>query len=177
MNPRFLLAAVALTAIPALVAAQDKPVASNRLVGANYPLAQKFNAEFIAQHVQTVNVTPRWVGTTDVFWYSAATPTGTRYWKVDPAKKEKTPLFDHVSMAAKLSEASKKPTDAETLRLSNPVLTDDGKKLRFAYAEYQYEYDLAVDALNRYLRGTVSGGNPPSAPATTDRKPIRPPSP
>ncbi len=36
---------------------------------------------------------------------------------------------------------------------------------------------MAVDALNRYLRGTVSGSNPASAPATTDRKPIRPPSP
>jgi hypothetical protein len=36
---------------------------------------------------------------------------------------------------------------------------------------------MAVDALNRYLRGTVSGAPPSSAPATTDRKPIRPPSP
>ncbi len=36
---------------------------------------------------------------------------------------------------------------------------------------------MAVDALNRYLRGTVSGARPPSAPATSDRKPIRPPSP
>jgi len=36
---------------------------------------------------------------------------------------------------------------------------------------------MAVDALNRYLRGTVSGATPPSAPATTDRKPIRPPPP
>lgn len=34
---------------------------------------------------------------------------------------------------------------------------------------------MAVDALNRYLKGTVLGANPPSAPATTDRKPIRPP--
>jgi len=36
---------------------------------------------------------------------------------------------------------------------------------------------MAVDALNRYLRGTVSGATPSSAPATTDRKPIRPPVP
>ncbi len=160
MNLRCLFAAVALAAIPALVAAQDKSVATNRVVGANYPLAQKFNAEFIAQHVQTVNVTPRWVGTTDVFWYSAATPTGTRYWKVDPAKKEKTPLFDHVSMASKLSEASKKPTDAESLRLNNPVLTDDGKKLRFSFAEYQYEYDLTADALKQTGRLPLTPGGP-----------------
>lgn len=36
---------------------------------------------------------------------------------------------------------------------------------------------MALDAMNRYVRGTVSGSVPPSTPATTDRKPIRPPSP
>lgn len=36
---------------------------------------------------------------------------------------------------------------------------------------------MAVDALQRYLRGTVQGSNSPNAPATVDRKPIRPPSP
>lgn len=36
---------------------------------------------------------------------------------------------------------------------------------------------MAVDAMNRYLRGTGAGVSPSTAPATTDRKPIRPPSP
>ncbi len=36
---------------------------------------------------------------------------------------------------------------------------------------------MAVDALQRYLRGTVPGSNSPSAPAAVDRKPIRPPPP
>ena len=36
---------------------------------------------------------------------------------------------------------------------------------------------MAVDALNRYLKNTVSGSIPASAPAASDRKPIRPPSP
>lgn len=35
---------------------------------------------------------------------------------------------------------------------------------------------MAVDALRRYLRGTVPGSSsPPPAPATTERSPIRPP--
>lgn len=34
---------------------------------------------------------------------------------------------------------------------------------------------MALDALHRYVRGTVSGSVLPSIPATTDRKPIRPP--
>ena len=36
---------------------------------------------------------------------------------------------------------------------------------------------MALQAMNRYVKGTVSGGPPPSTPATTDRKPIRPPPP
>lgn len=36
---------------------------------------------------------------------------------------------------------------------------------------------MALQAMNRYVRGTVSGTAPPSTPATSDRKPIRPPSP
>ena len=36
---------------------------------------------------------------------------------------------------------------------------------------------MAVDALNRYVKGTVNGANPSSAPATMDRPPIRPPTP
>ena len=36
---------------------------------------------------------------------------------------------------------------------------------------------MALDALNRYVKGTVSGSVPPSTPVTPDRKPIRPPPP
>ena len=76
-----------------------------------------------------------------------APPTGTQYWKVDPAKKEKTPLFDHVALAAALSEASKKPLDADTLRLDRVVVAADGKKLTFVFSDNQYEYDLAASKL------------------------------
>jgi hypothetical protein len=34
---------------------------------------------------------------------------------------------------------------------------------------------MALDALNRYVRGTVTGTVSPSTPATSDRKPVRPP--
>lgn len=36
---------------------------------------------------------------------------------------------------------------------------------------------MAVDALNRYLRTTISGANPLAAPVSPDRKPNRPPPP
>jgi len=36
---------------------------------------------------------------------------------------------------------------------------------------------MALDALNRYVRGAVTGTVSPSIPATNDRKPVRPPDP
>src|SRR5580704_10203211 len=132
------LSALFITAIAAFATAQE------RITGANYPLAQKFNKEFIAQHVQEASVSPQWIGKTDLFWYSARTNTGTRYWKVDPTKKERMPLFDHVALAASLSELAKKPLDGDTLSLTRLVVAEDGKKLTFVYGQHQYEWDLAA---------------------------------
>src|SRR5690348_9690066 len=116
MKHRRFFALVVLIGLSALARAQD------RVNGANWPLAQKFNKEFVAQHVQEVSVSPQWIGKTDTFWYASRTATGMKYWKVDPAKKDKAPLFDHVVLAAAISEATHKPTDADTLRLDRLVV-------------------------------------------------------
>ena len=87
MTRRHALVAVFLIALAPLLTAQE------RITGANYPLAQKFNKDFVAQHVREVSVTPQWIGKTDAFWYAVRTATGNRYWRVDPTKKEKTALF------------------------------------------------------------------------------------
>jgi dipeptidyl-peptidase 4 len=153
----------ALAAVLFVALATSAP-AQERITGANYPLAQKFNREFIAQHVQEGAVAPQWIGKTDTFWYAARTATGTRYWKVDPTKKEKVPLFDHVALAAALSEAAKKPLDGDTLRIDRAVVAADGKKLTFVFGENQYEYDLAAGKL-KTLGKAPAGGGPLTADA------------
>ncbi|MFO0851096.1 MAG: prolyl oligopeptidase family serine peptidase [Gemmataceae bacterium] len=160
MIRRLPLPAVLFLILASAVTAQD------RVTGANYPLAQKFTREFVAQHVQEASVLPQWVGKTDVFWYAARTPTGTRYWKVDPAKKERAPLFDHVALAAALSEASKKPLDGDTLRLDRPVVSADGKTLSFVFGEFRYEYALADGKLKQTGKATAAG---PMAPEQIER--------
>ncbi len=150
------LSALFITAIAAFATAQE------RITGANYPLAQKFNKEFVAQHVQEASVSPQWIGKTDLFWYSARTSTGNRYWKVDPAKKEKTPLFDHVALAAALSEMAKKPLDAETLQLNRVEVAEDGKKFTFVFGQIKYEYDLTANKLKSL------GTAPPAGPMSPE---------
>src|SRR5271163_3222477 len=134
MNRHLTLATIFIFVLSGFAPAQE------RITGANYPLAQKFNRDFVSQHVQEVSVSPQWIGKTDLFWYSARTSTGTRYWKVDPTKKEKTPLFDHVALAAALSELAKKPLDGDTLRLDRLDMAADGKKFKFVFGASQYEY-------------------------------------
>lgn len=152
MTRRHAFVAIFVIALAPLVSAQE------RITGANYPLAQKFNKDFVAQHAREVTVAPQWIGKTDVFWYSIRTTTGTRYWRVDPAKKEKAPLFDHVALAAVLSEASKKPLDGDTLRLDRVVVAADGKKFSFVFGEMQYEYELAANKLKTIGKVAPVGG-------------------
>jgi hypothetical protein len=126
-----------------------------KVTGANYPLAMKFSKEFVAQHVPEGGsslVSPKWIGKTDVFWYSIRTPDGVRYWKVDCEKKTRVPLFDTGKLAAKLSEQSQKPTDATTLKLASESVTDDGGKFRFTSGEYRYEYDISSQKLAKLGR-------------------------
>jgi dipeptidyl aminopeptidase/acylaminoacyl peptidase len=154
----------ALSAVLFVALATTSP-AQDRVTGANYPLAQKFNKDFVAQHVQESSVAPQWIGKTDVFWYASRTPTGTRYWKVDPAKKDKSPLFDHVALAAALSEAAKKPLDRDTLRIDRAVVAADGKKLTFVFGNTRYEYDLVANKLKPLGKASTSGTGPMSPEA------------
>lgn len=164
MNRRPILAVVFLTAVAALAARSAPQVrAEERVKGANYPLAQKFNREFVAQHVQEAGVVPQWIGKTDVFWYAARTATGVRYWKVDPAKSERVPLFDHVAFAATLSEVAKKPLDGDTLKLDRVVAAEDAKKLTFVFSEMRYEYDFATGKMKSL------GAAPPAGPMSPDQ--------
>lgn len=163
MLRRRALAPLVLIAFTPLLAAQE------RVTGANYPLAQKFNKDFVAQHAREASVSPQWIGKTDSFWYAARTASGTRYWKVDPAKKEKTPLFDHVALAAALSEASKKPLDGDTLRLDRVQVSADAKKLSFVFSDTGYEYDLAAAKLKSTGKASAVGGGGPLTAEAIER--------
>jgi dipeptidyl aminopeptidase/acylaminoacyl peptidase len=160
MMHRRLFACVIVFGLATLVRGQE------RVTGANYPLAQKFNNQFVSQHVQIASVTPTWIGNTDVFWYSTRNATGTKYWKVDPNKKEKTPLFDHVALAAALSEATKRPIDAETLRLDNLSVSSDSKKLTLTANGTRYEYELETNRLKSLGKAPPSG---PGGPMTSEQ--------
>lgn len=132
---------------------------TEKVTGANYPQATKFNREFVYQHVQEANVIPTFIGKTDQFWYSIRTPNGRKYFRVDPTRKLKEPLFDSGKLAAQLSEVVHKPLDTDTLNLTRMTVTDDGTKMRFVSDELQFEYEFATAKLTNL-------GKAPPAPKT-----------
>jgi dipeptidyl-peptidase 4 len=136
----------------ALVVCLSAPLAAaepEKVTGANYPLAAKFSRDFINQLVREATVFPTFIGKTDQFWYSLRTPNGTKYYRVDPAKKTKEPLFDVAKLAAQLSEAVQKPIDTDTLAITRVTVTDDGTKMRFVHSDFQFEYEFGPAKLTK----------------------------
>jgi len=115
----------------------------------NYKQAYKFDRSYLNQFSYSTSVTPKWIGKTDRFWYSFRTSKGKNWFVVDPTKKTKDPLFDHVILVMKLSELSRKPVDANKLPLDRESLDKEGKKLKFVVGKFQYEYDLASTELKK----------------------------
>jgi dipeptidyl-peptidase 4 len=140
---RALALAGVLLAVASAVAEPEK------VTGANYPLAAKFNQAFIYQHVQEATVFPTFVGKTDQFWYSVRTPNGTKYWRIDPTRKSKEVLFDTAKLAAQLSELVQKPIDTDTLAIARVAVTEDGAKLRFVHSDFQFEYEFGTAKLTK----------------------------
>ena len=112
-----------------VLAPASHAVEREKVVGANWAQAKKFTKEFVDQHVHTASIAPVFIGKTDLFWYAIRTPEGVRYWKVDPAKKSKVPLFDHAKLLAQLSEQAQKPLDAVAFQIRTASVTETGPRV------------------------------------------------
>ena len=60
-------------------------------------------------------VDSHWLKHSDRFWYIYETSDGKTFSIVDPAKKQKRPIFDNVKMAALLTKMTKDPYEAKHL--------------------------------------------------------------
>ncbi|HXR97332.1 MAG TPA: DPP IV N-terminal domain-containing protein [Terriglobales bacterium] len=126
-----------LAALTAPLAAQQAapPTAAASLVfqrtGPNYELAARWTAAKVDKLVFDTSVTPHWFSSSDKFWYSYKTSTGTAYYQVDPVKGAKTALFDHVQLAAQLTRLTGIPYDGEHLPIENVKLIRNDAALQF----------------------------------------------
>src|SRR5918995_6831759 len=103
----------------------------------NYELAAQWTSQKVSKLVFDTNVTPRWLETSDRFWYAYQTREGRRFSLVDPMKRAKAPLFDHARMAAALTTITRIPYDAQHLPFST---------VRFVKKDTAIEFDVQVPA-------------------------------
>lgn len=74
---------------------------------ANFVQAEKFRQ--INAEIGSLNVIPNFLKDSDKFWYSYKTGEGTKYYFVDPAKREKRYLFENEYLAEELTKLTAKP--------------------------------------------------------------------
>jgi dipeptidyl aminopeptidase/acylaminoacyl peptidase len=98
----------------------------------NYQLASEWTKAKVDKLVFSTSVTPHWFSSSDKFWYSYKTSSGTAYYVVDPAKGSKAALFDHVKLAAALTRLTGLPYDGEHLPIEHIELEDHDTALRFS---------------------------------------------
>ena len=94
------------------------------------------------------NVTPQWIGKSNKFWYINYTPDGKTYLLVDAKNKTKTVLFDHIKLAEKLSESTKKKVELTQLSLPSLKVSDNLDTLRFVLNETKWVYVQSSDKLS-----------------------------
>src|SRR5712691_11719179 len=101
----------------------------------NYVLAADWTSQKVGRLVFDTTVTPRWLETSDRFWYAYQTREGRKFYLVDPLKKAKAPLFDHAKMAATLTSITREPYDAQHL----PFTT-----VKFVKKDAAFQFDVQV---------------------------------
>ena len=101
----------------------------------NYALASEWTTQKVGRLVFDTSVNPRWLETSDRFWYSYQTREGRKFYLVDPIKKNKATLFDHAKMAATLTSITREPYDSQHL----PFTT-----VKFVKKDAAFQFDVQV---------------------------------
>ena len=106
---------------------------------ANYELPARFTRKQMSKMVFTTRVDPHWLKHSDRFWYTYETSDGKTFSMVDPAKRQRRPLFDNVKMAAELSKLTKDPYEAKHLPIEGiKFIRND----RFIYFKVEKNKDV-----------------------------------
>lgn len=130
---------------------------------ANWKLADKFSSTALRPYIYSSRVTPNFLKDSDSFWYMWREASGKRFMYVDPAKKLKEPLFDHVKLAAQLSELHHKPYEASSLPFDSVTMTETGKFFISLESKW-YVYDRAKETLAKSEKGPETPAEAPAGP-------------
>lgn len=139
LRSRLLPLALLASFAPAVLSAQ-----SNQ---GNWKQAERFSSSTLRPYIYSSTLNPEFLKDSDSFWYLWREADGSRFMFVDPEKKVKRRLFDHVELAAQLSTIHRKPYEPNALPFNTISMSDDGTKFTFVVDAMRYEYDLKTETL------------------------------
>ncbi|MER3464857.1 MAG: S9 family peptidase [Chitinophagaceae bacterium] len=119
---------------------------------ANYQAASRSSPKKLEKLVFTTQVDPHWLKKSDRFWYVYETPSGKKWYIVDPAKAEKRVLFDNEKLAAQLTSIVKDPMDAQHLNIDS---------MRFVRDENWIQFEVKSTEDSTISDTTAKKGTPP----------------
>lgn len=124
---------VILSILPSLLPAQVKP--------ADYDRAVNLRETFQSLAFNIVDQSG-WIGKTTRFWYRKSIEGGSEFYVVDAANVSKKMAFDHVRLAAALSEVLKEDQDPKNLPFRSIRFTPEEKSILFDIGGWTYSCDL-----------------------------------
>jgi dipeptidyl-peptidase-4 len=109
-----------------ILCAENTPVTK-----ANYELPGRFTPNKIKKLVFSTSVDAHWLKYSERFWYIYETSEGKTFTIVDPAKRQKRPIFDNIWMAAMLTKMTKDPYEAKHLPIEAIKFIKNEKAIYF----------------------------------------------
>jgi dipeptidyl aminopeptidase/acylaminoacyl peptidase len=95
------------------------------------------------------NITPRWIGSTDRFWYIRNAPQGKMYMLADAKNKTRKELFNQNKLALELSLAVDKIIDPFKLPIQKLKVSNSLDMLHFVYDSYNWTYAIKKNSLKK----------------------------
>lgn len=144
-------AAALIGLLAAAPAAAQQPRA---LTAADYARAEQFMSWKTAPLVFGANVRPVFLPD-GRFWFRNATPRGTEFVVVDPARRTAAPAFDPTKLAAALSAAADTTFSAERLPFTRFAYAADGKAIQVEARGRHYECTADVARCAEYRTARI----------------------
>ena len=114
-----------------------------------YVRAERLLADNAVQLCSDLVIKPRWIHSSDRFWYRWKSLSGFEFALIDPASGERKAAFDHERLAAALSLASGIPCQAGQLPFSEFEFSEDGQNIVFDCASGRWSCDLSAYVCRR----------------------------
>ncbi len=135
-----------------LAAANSFGAEKTPVTKANYELPARFTPNKMEKMVFSTYVDAHWLKHSDRFWYVFETTEGKTFNIVDPVKKQKSPLFDNIKMAAELTKWTKDPYEAQHLPIEGIKFIKNDRFIYFKVPKNKDVLDLEDRKLGRERR-------------------------